>query len=126
MTNTDLVQAGKAWEWLKEQTAEELAQVAFECVVDGHNGIYCAQTFAERFPRSNMSKENWLILKKGPYASFYYDTWNNVTDNWEHEAYRIHLGESGDVFVYDENVINMWEAATSKTVDSDFWEEWGH
>lgn len=111
---------------LRLLSSEEFAQVLFECAVDGHNGIYCAQIFAERFCKGfecDLSQDTIAILLSGPDNELYFDAIPNL-DLWylesEGNEYKLHIGESGDYFVYDNALLLLWEHLTGKG----FWEEY--
>lgn len=76
----------------------------FECVVDGHYGVYIPQTFAERYPEW-LDDEEREILLAGPEHEDYWDVWDEVT-SWEFEDKSLYLGESGDVFILTYSPLN--------------------
>lgn len=112
-----LSKAADTFAELKTLTQEELEMIIYECVIDGHHGTYVPQVFAEIFPQANCSNNYWSILKDGPDNEDYWDAWIHVSENWTHEGYILHLGESGDVFCYKPAEIEMWEAATGKAFE---------
>ena len=69
------------------------------CAVDGHNGIYTAQVFAERYPALIPDAGDLAVLLAGPDNDEYLDVYQLLfpveTDN---EVYE--MNESGDVLVY--------------------------
>jgi len=119
INNIDLTAAGKVFQEIKNWNADTFAQHLLQCVVDGHKGIYCGQTFTERFPKANIDDECWETVAKGPDEENYWECWDEITSNWNHESYFIYCGDSGDIFVYDKNAVELWENATN--TDS-FWD----
>lgn len=118
-----LTDATYVWEYLKTLDASKFAQELFQCAIDGHRGIYAPQAFTEHFPQSNIDQEVWNNVKAGPdnNSELYWDDWTTILDSWTYEGYQIHLGESGDVFVYRPALIEMWECATNST--DLFWDQ---
>ena len=76
----------------------------FECVVDGHHGVYIPQTFAEWYPEW-LDDEEREILLAGPEHEDYWDVWDEVTSR-ECADQSLYLGESGDVFILTDSPLN--------------------
>ena len=76
----------------------------FECVVDGHHGVYIPQIFAEQYPEW-LDDEEREILLAGPEHEDYWDVWDEVTSR-EFEDQSLYLGESGDVFILTDSPLN--------------------
>ena len=68
------------------------------CIVDGHHGIYAAQTFAQLFPEAIPCPEDREILETGPSHEWYWEAWDNVLGTASVCGEPIFQGESGDVF----------------------------
>jgi hypothetical protein len=68
------------------------------CAVDGHNGIYTGQVFAERYP-DILDLDTQNILLAGPGNADYLET---VSDSFPLESYGrlFEFGESGDILEY--------------------------
>lgn len=106
--------------------SDQVAQLLFSCVVDGHNGIYCGQAFAENvLSRSSHSadKETVSALLAGPDSEDYWESVDlvqsaQINSETTGRTHAIHVGESGDWFLYDSDKLNLWGLLTGK----DFWE----
>lgn len=105
---------------LKGMSADDFAPLLFECVVDGHNGIYSAQVFAEHFCKDDscgIDSECIDVLKKGPDDPDYIESIDELQHFRAYEGeslYHLHIGESGDYFLFDQNLLELWEALNSK------------
>ena len=88
-----------------------------ELFLDGNRGIYMPQAFAQCADRTKwhgVSYEEWAILEAGPDHEQYWDVWADVCSNAiatdsNGYTFRIHLGESGDVFIYCVELITQAE-----------------
>ena len=80
------------------------------CIVDGHNGIYVPQIFAEGNARwREQGEAHWIydkedeqVLLAGPNHECYFETWDHVLETAEFSQAGaeacLHLGKSGDLF----------------------------
>lgn len=105
---------------LKGMPADDFAPLLFECVVDGHNGIYSAQVFAKLYckdEKCGVDSEYVDILKAGPDDSEYIESIDRLQYFSACEGgsrYHLHVGESGDYFLFDANLLELWEALNDK------------
>ena len=76
-----------------------------ECYADSAKGVYIPQYFAETIHRhlvEGVSNEDWEILEAGPYHEYYWDAWNDVTNNCriKHPSGREYcLWQDGDLWL---------------------------
>ncbi len=84
----------------------------FECIVDGHYGIYVPQTFAERYSEWMEGSERDTLLA-GPDHPDYWDVWSDIqgSECWDGDIWQ---GESGDVFILSDSpmqsLVAAWES----------------
>lgn len=109
---------------------DEFADILLECVVDGHFGIYSGKVFAERYLKGFEEKHNLdsrivSDLLNGPKSGtdsledYYFDALESL-HYVEIEEYRLHIGESGDYFLYDSNLLELWERLNNCEFFADF------
>ena len=79
--------------------------VKCECIVDGANGQYIPQIFAERFPEWFDDINDLQDLLMGPESDFYWETWDNVLCS-EHMDQFLTIGESGDLFICSPSLLD--------------------
>lgn len=109
-TKENINNLSKSIDWLKSISEDELRENIFDCIIDGHHGVYVPQTFAQKYPQSNIDKETWDILLGGPDDESYQEAWGSVVNEWENGHYRLDLGESGDLFLYHAIIYDLWES----------------
>jgi hypothetical protein len=76
------------------------------CIVDGANGIYVPQAFCRRYEKTDkVEQEDWEICLSGPDHEYYWESWNNILDNWGGEetdgagnTFEISLYQDGDLY----------------------------
>ena len=106
---------------MRDESVIEFSQLLFDCVVDGSNGIYSAQVFAERYLKghySNILDCDTKALLSGPDHPDYIEA-SAALYSYESLGNRLYIGESGDYFLYDTNKVELYEALTGIA----FWEE---
>jgi hypothetical protein len=106
----------------RHNTIEDIAELAFSCVVDSANGIYVGQRIAE-VCGEYLDPEDRDILLAGPDHEHYCEAWDAAIDIGFTEnghLYSLYSGESGDVFLVDDTWIGDWMRETGR----DFWNEY--
>lgn len=81
-----------------------------DCIIDGSWGIYVAQRFCERYHKvDGVSQEDWDICLAGPDHTDYWEAWDTILGDWQHEEtdeqgriWKIYLSQDGDLFQYRE------------------------
>jgi hypothetical protein len=72
------------------------------CIIDSAHGVYIPQIWAERYgsywQSCNIRQEDVTILLHGPDHEFYWESWENVLNNYNHDGHTLWCGESGDLF----------------------------
>lgn len=106
---------------LEQTTVEELAEAVFSCAIDGCNGIYVGQCIGEVYGHL-LTPEDCEVLAAGPDHEEYYDAWSEALDaiafQYAGDTFRLHAGDSGDVFEVNQSIIDAWELATGQS----FWD----
>ena len=75
------------------------------CIVDGAHGIYVPQVWAKRYGEAaaasaGISPEDVADLLRGPEADTYWESWDQVLDNYCHtvDGVKHYLYQDGDLF----------------------------
>ena len=80
--------------------------VKCECIVDGANGQYIPQIFAERFPEW-LDDDDKAILLSGPDNADYWEVWNDVQCS-EHAGQFLTYSEGGnDLMLCEESPMQL-------------------
>lgn len=80
--------------------------VKCECIVDGANGQYIPQIFAERFPEW-LDDDDKAILLAGPEYADYWEAWETVLDS-EHNRQFLTYSEGGnDLMLCEESPMQL-------------------
>lgn len=80
-----------------------------ECIIDGHNGIYVPQIFAQRYAAANENRlsmqDDFAILKLGPDNDEYWETWDDMLNKFtlieNGKTYRLYES-NGDLFLIED------------------------
>ena len=95
---------------------DNIREEVLNLVIADRHGIYIPQLFAEFFERANIKESDWKILQEGVDGEDYWDTWNHVLDNYNHNGKILY--QDGDLWSIDTTLLEKY----SEEEQEEFWE----